>query len=51
MIQRRTSDLELVDVPGGSFVMGSRVEEWERRDDEGPPREVHVKAFRLGRSR
>src|SRR5262245_1262432 len=40
--------VELVAIPGGSFVMGSRAEEADRAANEGPPRTVDVRGFYLG---
>jgi formylglycine-generating enzyme required for sulfatase activity len=41
--------LELVAVPGGSFLMGSAAGEAERATDEGPQHPVSVRPFLLGR--
>jgi len=40
---------EMVNVPAGSFVMGSPGNEDERDDDEGPQREVKLAGFAMGR--
>ncbi|MBD2546606.1 formylglycine-generating enzyme family protein [Planktothricoides sp. FACHB-1370] len=37
--------LDMVAIPGGTFIMGSPVTEKERRDNEGPQRSVTVPAF------
>lgn len=37
--------IEMVAIPGGTFVMGSPVSERNRSDDEGPQREVTVDPF------
>lgn len=39
---------EMVVIPGGRFVMGSPADEPERRENEGPQREVTVPRFALG---
>jgi formylglycine-generating enzyme required for sulfatase activity len=41
--------LEMVEVPGGTFTMGSPAAEINREDDEGPQRRVTVQSFRMGR--
>jgi formylglycine-generating enzyme required for sulfatase activity/tRNA A-37 threonylcarbamoyl transferase component Bud32 len=41
--------IELVEIPGGSFVMGSPSGENDRHDDEGPQRVVNVKSFYMGK--
>ncbi|MFY9342321.1 MAG: formylglycine-generating enzyme family protein [Planctomycetota bacterium] len=41
--------IEMVPVPGGSFVMGSPPTEAQRKDDEGPQVEVQVAPFWIGR--
>ena len=41
--------LEMVGVPGGSFLMGSPVSEEGRYDDEGPQHFVTVQAFSIGK--
>lgn len=40
---------ELVSVPGGTFLMGSPVDEVGHTDDEGPQHKVTLAAFRIGR--
>lgn len=40
---------ELVSVPGGTFQMGSPVDEVGHTEEEGPQHEVTVAAFRIGR--
>jgi formylglycine-generating enzyme required for sulfatase activity len=42
-------DLELVNVPGGSFVMGSDAEHRWPDDHEGPARTVTMDGYRIGR--
>ena len=41
--------LEMTRVPAGKFLMGSPVNEAERKEDEGPQREVSVSSFLMGR--
>ena len=41
--------LDMVAIPGGSFVMGSPPDELERRSHEGPQHEVVVSDFYMGR--
>ncbi|MGD1871973.1 MAG: SUMF1/EgtB/PvdO family nonheme iron enzyme [Mastigocoleus sp.] len=41
--------LEMVQIPGGIFTMGSPSSEAERDDNEGPQREVKVPGFYMGR--
>jgi formylglycine-generating enzyme required for sulfatase activity len=43
------STLEMVAIPGGSFVMGSPEDEPERRSREGPQHRVQVPEFFMGR--
>ncbi|WP_242042013.1 formylglycine-generating enzyme family protein [Alkalinema sp. FACHB-956] len=44
-----TTTLEMVLIPGGSFLMGSPEDEPERMDREGPQHEVTVPSFFMGR--
>ena len=41
--------IEMVAIPGGTFLMGSPDDEPERADDEGPQHEVTVPPFLMGR--
>jgi formylglycine-generating enzyme required for sulfatase activity len=41
--------LELVPIPGGTFIMGSSSGELNRSADEGPPHQVTVGAFYMGK--
>ena len=41
--------LEMVYIPGGTFMMGSPVTELSRRDDESPQHQVTVPAFFAGK--
>jgi len=41
--------LEMVPIPGGTFVMGSPEDEEDRKDDEGPQREVQISPFWMGK--
>ncbi len=45
----RTFSLELVRIPGGTFLMGSPADEPGRDSDEGPRRKVVVKPFWMAR--
>ena len=38
----------LIEIPGGTFTMGSPVDESERDEDEGPQREITVAPFFVG---
>ena len=42
-------ELEMVYIPGGTFMMGSPENEEERRDDEGPQHNVTVSPFFMGK--
>jgi hypothetical protein len=42
-------EIEMVKIPGGTFLMGSRVGEAWDCDDERPPHEVTVPAFAMGK--
>jgi eukaryotic-like serine/threonine-protein kinase len=41
--------LEMVEIPGGTFTMGSPPTEAQRREDEGPQRQVRVPDFFMGK--
>ena len=41
--------LEMVPIPGGTFMMGSPEQEEGRNDDEGPQHKVHVDPFWMGK--
>jgi formylglycine-generating enzyme required for sulfatase activity len=41
--------LEMVAIPGGTFLMGSSADEAERYDNESPQQEITVKPFFMGR--
>ncbi|MGL5083151.1 MAG: SUMF1/EgtB/PvdO family nonheme iron enzyme [Microcoleaceae cyanobacterium] len=41
--------LDMVEIPGGRFLMGSPKNEPDRRENEGPQHEVTVPAFLMGR--
>ena len=43
-------DLQLVEIPAGSFLMGSPPSEEGRSEDEGPQHEVALESFFLGRT-
>jgi formylglycine-generating enzyme required for sulfatase activity len=40
---------EMVPIPGGTFTMGSPATEAGRKDDEGPPHEVKIAPFWMGK--
>ena len=42
--------LELAEIPGGTFLMGSPASESQREEDEGPQQEITVPPFLMGRS-
>ena len=42
-------ELELMEIPGGSFFMGSPADELERSEDESPQHEVNVSSFFMGK--
>jgi formylglycine-generating enzyme required for sulfatase activity len=42
--------LELVEIPAGSFTMGSPSSEADRSEDEGPQHQVTVKGFLMGKT-
>ena len=48
--QRQPVEPEMVRIQAGSFVMGSPQNEKERSDNEGPQRQVSVRAFELGKT-
>lgn len=41
--------LDMVEIPGGAFVMGSRKDERESYDDERPQRDVTISNFHIGK--
>ena len=41
--------LDMVQIPGGTFTMGSPAEEADRNDSEGPQRQVKVPGFFMGK--
>ena len=43
------TELEMVYIPGGTFMMGSPKNEKQRRDDEGPQHNVTVSPFFMGK--
>ena len=47
---RQSLDLQLVEIPAGSFLMGSPASEEGRQADEGPQHEVKLESFFLGRT-
>ena len=48
--QPSSLDLQLVEIPAGSFLMGSPSSEVGRRDSESPQHEVKLESFFLGRT-
>jgi formylglycine-generating enzyme required for sulfatase activity len=42
-------ELEMVLIPGGSFLMGSPEDELEHRESESPQHEVTIKPFCMGK--
>jgi formylglycine-generating enzyme required for sulfatase activity len=47
---RQSLDLQLVEIPAGSFLMGSPASEEGHQADEGPQHEVKLESFFLGRT-
>jgi eukaryotic-like serine/threonine-protein kinase len=45
----RATILEMVAIPGGTYQMGSPLEEWGRLSHEGPQHEVKVAGFYMGK--
>ena len=43
-----TVELELIQIPGGEFIMGSPALEEDRDDDEGPQHRVQIQGFWMG---
>ena len=48
-VRSQALDLDFVDIPGGSFVMGSDAEHRWPDDHEGPARTVTIDGYRIGR--
>jgi formylglycine-generating enzyme required for sulfatase activity len=42
-------ELDMVEIPGGKFIMGSPADEENRYDDEGPQHEVTIQPFFMGK--
>jgi formylglycine-generating enzyme required for sulfatase activity len=42
-------EIQMVSVPGGTFLMGSPLSETGRDQDEGPQNEANVQSFRIGK--
>ena len=49
IIEHTEATMPMVPIRGGTFLMGSPDEEEERKDDEGPQREVTVSPFWMGK--
>ncbi len=49
LIEHTDVFVDMVPVPGGTFVMGSAQEELHRKDDEGPAHDVSIGPFWMGR--
>jgi hypothetical protein len=47
---KKSLDLHLVEIPAGSFLMGSPSSEEGRSEDEGPQHQVKLESFFLGRT-
>jgi formylglycine-generating enzyme required for sulfatase activity len=45
VVEQADAEFKMVPIPSGKFLMGSSEDEPDRRDDEGPQREVEVSAF------
>ncbi len=48
-IEHTDLKVEMVPIPGGTFLMGSPESEADRNDDEGPQREVKISPFWMGK--
>ena len=49
LITKDNVGIEMVDIPGGHFMMGSSLAELDSQANEHPRHEVQVKAFKLGK--
>ncbi len=49
IIEHTDITLDMVPIPGGSFMMGSPDSEQDRHDDEGPQHEVRLSPFWMGK--
>ena len=47
IVEQTEASLPMVTIPSGTFVMGSPEDESERREDEGPQREIEISPFRM----
>ncbi len=45
VVEQADAEFTMLPIPGGKFLMGSSEDEEERREDEGPQREVEVSPF------
>jgi len=49
VIDQTNVKIEMVPIPGGSFLMGSPADEQDRLEDEGPQHEVRLEPFWMGK--
>ena len=49
LIEHTDAKLDMVPIPGGRFLMGSPDDEADRKNDEGPQREIEVDPFWMGK--
>ncbi len=45
VIEHTSAKIEMIPIPGGTFLMGSPLDEADRKEDEGPQRKVAVEPF------
>ncbi len=48
IVEQAEASFQMIPIPSGSFVMGSPEDEPERREDEGPQREIEISPFWMG---
>jgi formylglycine-generating enzyme required for sulfatase activity len=48
-LEHTDQQIEMLPIPGGTFLMGSPASEADRNEDEGPQREVKVSPFWIGK--
>lgn len=50
IVEQADVTFEMLPIPSGTFLMGSPEDEDDRRDDEGPQREVEISAFWMSKT-